>query len=106
MIIRGTTPTIAFHVNGNFDMTQIAEVWITFKPKYATTSEEKTFDIDDVTIDTEKREISLSLTQEDTLAFSSLDTLVQLRIRTNNDEAYATDIFETKIGRILKEGVI
>ena len=107
MIIRGTTPTLAFKIkNDDMDLTQIAEVWITFKTKVALNAKEQTYDINDVTIDTEEREILLSLTQEDTLDFANQNLLVQLRLRMTNDEAYATSIFETTIGHILKDGVI
>ena len=107
IIIRGTTPTLAFKIkNDDMDLTQIAEVWITFKTKAGIKVKEKTYDINDVTIDTEEREILLSLTQEDTLDFTDTNMLVQLRLRMTNDEAFASSIFDTDIGHILKEGVI
>ena len=107
MIIRGTTPTLVFKIkNDDMDLSQIAEVWITFKTKAGVKVKEKTYTMEDVTIDTEEKEIILSLTQEDTLEFADTNMLVQLRVRLSNDEAFASTIFDTSIGHILKEGVI
>lgn len=106
-IIRGTTPTITFNVkNEQMDLTQIAEVWITFKTKPGVKLIEKTYDIDDVTIDNEEKTITLSLSQEDTLEFANAQMLVQVRLRMSDDMAFASAILETSIGQILKDGVI
>ena len=106
-IIRGTTPSLTFHVKDEtLDLTEIAEIWITFKSKAGVNPKEKTFNIDDVVIDNENHTITLNLTQDDTLDFMVNDILVQLRVRFNNNMAYASSIIETTIGRILKEGVI
>lgn len=106
-IIRGTTPTLTFNVkNEQMDLNEIAEVWITFKTKPGVKLIEKTYDINDVTIDPTEKQIILSLSQEDTLAFSNTNILAQVRLRMNDDMAYASAIMETTIGHILKEGVI
>ena len=106
-IIRGTTPTITFNVkNEQMDLTQIAEVWITFKTKPGVKLIEKTYDIDDVTIDNEEKTITLSLSQEDTLEFANTQMLVQVRLRMSDDMAFASAIMEVTIGHILKEGQI
>ena len=107
MIIRGTTPTLTFNVkNEQMDLTEIAEVWITFKTKPGAKLKEKTYDKNDVTIDPTENTITLSLSQEDTLYFSDNIILVQVRLRMNDDMAYASAIIETSIGQILKDGVI
>lgn len=106
-IIRGTTPTLTFHVkNETLDMTEIAEVWITFKTKAGVKIKEKNYDIEDVTIDPVEKTIELFLSQEDTLDFAETNMVVQLRVRLNNDLAYASSIMDIDIGHILKEGVI
>ena len=106
-IIRGTTPTLTFNVkNEQMDLTEVAQVWITFKTKSGVKLIEKTYDINDVTIDAVEKTITLSLTQEDTLAFGDSNLLVQVRLRMNDDMAFASAIIETTIGHILKEGVI
>ena len=106
-IIRGTTPTLTFNVkNENMDLTEVAEVWITFKTKPGVRLKEKTYDINDVVIDAVEKTITLSLSQEDTLYFADNKILVQVRMRMNNDMAFASAIIETSIGQILKDGVI
>ena len=106
-IIRGTTPTLTFHVkNETLDMTEIAEVWITFKTKAGVKIKEKNYDIEDVTIDPVEKTIELFLSQEDTLDFAETNMVVQLRVRLDNDLAYASSIMDIDIGHILKEGVI
>jgi len=106
-IIRGTTPTLTFNVkNEQMDLTEVAEVWITFKTKAGVKLKEKTYDKTDVTIDPVEKTITLSLTQEDTLYFSDSIILVQVRLRMNDDMAFASAIIETSIGQILKDGVI
>ena len=106
-IIRGTTPTITFHVkNAQLDLTEIAEIWVTFRTKAGVRPKEKTYDINDVVIDTENRDIILDLSQEDTLYFSDAAIWVQLRVRFDSGLAYASEIMDVSIKQILKEGVI
>jgi len=106
-IIRGTTPTLTFNVkNENMDLTAVAEVWITFKTKPGVKLKEKTYDINDVVIDAVEKTITLSLSQEDTLYFADNKILVQVRMRMNDDMAFASAIIDTSIGQILKDGVI
>ena len=106
-IIRGTTPTLTFHVkNEQLNLDDIAEIWITFKTKAGVTPREVTYDINDVLIDNTEHTITLNLTQEDTLAFTETNMVVQLRVRFNNDLAYASSIIGIDIQHILKEGVI
>lgn len=106
-IIRGTTPTLTFHVkNEQLDLNDIAEVWITFKTKAGVKPREKTYSIDDVVIDNAEHNIELDLSQEDTLYFLDSTVQVQVRARFNDDLAYASSITDVDVGRILKEGVI
>lgn len=106
-IIRGTTPSLTFHVkNELLDLDNIVEIWITFKTKAGVKVKEKTYDIDDVAIDNAEHTITLNLTQEDTLDFTDTNMVVQLRVRFNDDLAYASDIIGVEIGHILKDGVI
>lgn len=106
MIIRGTTPSISFHINTELDLDEVAEVWITFKNKVGASINEITFTKDDVTIDAEHSNINLFLSQEDTLAFTDNPYNIQIRLRMNDDFAYASSILEVQIGKILKDGVI
>ena len=106
-IIRGTTPTLTFHVkNEQLNLNEIAEIWITFRTKSGVKIKDKTYDKEDVVIDAENHTIELFLSQEDTLSFTDPNTVLQLRVRFNNDLAYASNIMGVQIGHILKEGVI
>lgn len=106
-IIRGTTPTLAFHVkNEQLNLDEIAEIWITFRTKASAQVISKTYTKEDVSIDAENHIIELFLSQEDTLDFADPNMVVQIRARFDNDLAYASDIIGIKVGHILKEGVI
>lgn len=107
MIIRGTTPTIVFNVKTELDLSEVVELWITFKAKTGDPRQrDMTYDLDDVVIDPELKTISLFMSQEDTLAFNEKPYNVQIRLRTQDDLAYASSIIEEPIGKILKDGVI
>lgn len=106
MIIRGTTPTLVFDIDTELNLDEIVELWITFKTKLGTRAREKTFSKSQVSLDDENKRIILPLTQEDTLFFTDSVMQVQIRLRLENDLAYASDIVDTNIGRILKDGVI
>ena len=107
MIIRGTTPTLTFHVkNEQLNLDEISEIWVTFRTKAGVKVKDKNYTKDDVSIDAENHTIELFLPQEDTLDFSDTNMVVQLRVRFDNDLAYASDIMPIEIGHILKEGVI
>ena len=106
MIIRGTTPTIIFNIDTELDLNELAEVWITFKTKPGNAAKELTFMKDDVEIDAENSRIVLALTQRQTLSFTASTYQIQIRLRMNDDLAYASKIIEEPIGRILKDGVI
>ena len=107
MIIRGTTPSLTFHVkNTTLDLDTIAEIWVTFRTKAGVRVKEATYTKEDVLIDAAEHTITLNLTQEDTLDFSDTDMVVQLRVRFDDDNAYASSIIPIDIGHILKEGII
>ena len=106
MIIRGTTPTIVFNINTELDLNDLAEIWITFKTKPGNSVKEITFTKDDIEVDAENRRVTLFLTQEQTLEFTASTYNIQIRLRMNNDLAYASKILEEPIGKILKDGII
>ena len=106
MIIRGTTPTISFNIKSDLDLSDIAELWITFKTKPGNIMKEKTFYMEDVDIDAENHKINLFMTQQDTLELTNTSYNVQIRVRMNDDLAYASSIMDVPIGKILKDGVI
>lgn len=99
---RGTTPTLFLELDTELSLTDISEMWVTFK----TSTVEVTKSLSDVTIDDENKTIVVSLTQEETLKLYNGNCEVQVRFRDESDLAYATTIANVNIGRILKEGVI
>lgn len=101
---RGTTPTFTFKVNTDIDLNEIAECWITFKSKLG--NKEKTFVLSDIIVDPVEKTLTVALSQDETLYFNTGSLEVQIRLRTNNDLAYASDIKEVLTKRILKDGEI
>lgn len=99
-MIRGTTPTLEFTLP--FDVSTLMLAYITFSQSGAE-KVEKTLD------DCEKNgnKLIVKLTQEDTLALSSGDhTEIQIRAKTFDGEAIASNIIRDRTDRILKDGVI
>ena len=101
---RGTTPTITFNIHTDLDLTTLAECWVTFKCHLG--FKEKTFDISDLIIDTEHKTITVAMTQDETLYFDMGRVFVQIRLRTTDGLAYASDIKEMTMNGILKDGEI
>lgn len=101
---RGTTPTITFKINTDLDLNNLAECWVTFKSKIG--SREKTFYLTDMIVDPVEKTITIAMSQDETLYFTSGSVLIQIRLRTIDDLAYASDIKEIKINPILKDGEI
>lgn len=101
-MIRGTTPTLEFTLP--FDCSLLTEMYITFA-QYGTTVLEKS--MADCTCS--GTFVTLSLSQEDTLKMKQ-DRMaiaeVQLRVRTKDGSALASNIMQIRVDRILKEGVI
>lgn len=106
----GTTPHIEFTFDEVFDLTNLDQVWITFKtPKIETKQYEKTYDIsdDNVTIVPEYFKIELDLSQEQTLEMTGLNNVeCQLRFLFSDGTAPITNIVTIPIERVLKGGVI
>jgi len=108
MIIRGTTPTLTFHVKDEtINLNDFAVMYATFQTKPGVPNPKtKEYDIDDLTLDAENHNIEVYMTQEDTLTFINPNAECQLRGRMNNGKTYASQITDLSIGRIIKEGVI
>lgn len=101
-MIRGTTPTIVFNINSELDLSAMVQVWATFKSK----THEVTRDLSTLDIDTDKRTVTVTLTQEETLQFKEINVDAQLRLLSDTGKAYASDIKRLKVGGILRDGVI
>lgn len=101
---RGTTPRITFTLDTSVDLSTIEEAWVTFKT--ATTELTKIYSNDEVGIDSENSKLFVNLTQNETLQLYSGVASVQIRFRTQSQKAYATEIKQINVNKILKEGVI
>ena len=100
-MVRGTTPTLRFLVP--YGAAEIQSGYITFA-QLGKTKLEKTIAEEQVTGD---GEITLALTQEDTLELSSNCLCqIQLRLKLAGDRAAASNILSCSVDEILKEGVI
>lgn len=99
---RGTTPTLYLELDTELDLSNLAEMWVTFKSPTV----EITKTLSEVVFDSETNVITVILSQNETLQLFNGKADVQVRLRTSDDLAYATDIVDVEIGRILKEGVI
>lgn len=130
MIVRGTTPYHTFIVPMQSE--SIDEVYITYLQNNEVILDKSITDvtIEDVELETENAEIedtelteeepeviptsqiTLHLTQEDTLKFKFFPAaekniaVVQLRILDSDGEAYASDPIHERIFGVLKDGVI
>lgn len=99
---RGTTPTLYLELDTELDLTNVIEMWVTLKSPTV----EVTKTLNEVVFDSETNTITVTLSQDETLAFYKGVAEVQVRIRTSENLAYATDIAKVEVGKILKEGVI
>lgn len=99
-MIRGTTPTHIFETD--IDLSDADVIYVTYEQN------------DTVVIEKEKselsiaeKEISLTLSQEETLRFNtSSEIKIQIRVRFIDGLAVASSIITTDAHEILKEGVI
>ena len=99
-MIRGTTPRLSFTLP--FSTGIISECYITFT-QLTTIILEKTLSDCEQSEDT----LILNLSQEDTLTFiESVPVKIQLRIKTKDNKALASNIINTTADLILKDGVI
>lgn len=99
-MIRGTTPTLEFIVP--FDTGQLAEAFVTLSQSGIVVLDKALCDCEVGT-----NYLQVRLTQEETLRLNSdCRTEIQIRVRTIQGEALASNIVSVETGRILKDGVI
>ena len=99
-MIRGTTSTLQFAFP--FKLTNVAELWVTLK-------QDNNIVLDKALADCELDGaiLTLRLTQQDTLKLNAfMPVAMQIRMRTNDGNAVASNIITTSVGQILKDGVI
>lgn len=99
-MVRGTTPTLEFTLP--FSTELLAEAYVTL-------SQNRTVVVDKPLDECERNGniLSVKLKQEETLLLDSeCKTEIQIRARTHEGEALASDIITVNTDRILKDGVI
>ncbi len=112
---RGTTPTIT--INCDIDVSEFVTMWVTFRTQQLATyappkQVEVTKHLGDEGVDATDKVVTVSLTQADTLLLGSLSpdedqqVEVQIRGRTEDGRAFASNIMTAPLSRILKDGVI
>lgn len=103
-MIRGTTPRHIFTLPDAMADVEFAALYVTYK-QHGKTVLEKSLD----NINRDGRTISVQLTQTDTLAFKGgiADAAqIQIRLRTTDGTALASNIMRVSVGQILKDGEI
>lgn len=99
-MIRGTTPKLEFRLPFNVDL--LAEVWVTLAQRGEVIINKELEECD-----CDENMLSVQLTQEETLLLEcECKTEIQVRVKTLENEALASDIITVNTDRILKEGVI
>lgn len=99
-MIRGTTPTLEFAIP--FDTSVLSEAWVTLSQNNVVILNKE---LKDCTCD--DRKLSVRLTQEETLKLDcNCKTEIQIRAKTKEGDALASDIITVNTDRILKDGVI
>ena len=102
---RGTTPTEVYELDTpDLDMSTLTVVWITIRDER---DQKYTWDdISRMSFDNENKTISITFTQEETLAFVPGQATVDIRALTADNKAIATDTTIIEIHDIQKDGVI
>lgn len=101
--IRGTTPSIVITVKSEIDLHQVAEVWIYISQQNKVKVDKE---LTDVTFDYEEKTMTVTLTQDDTLALKEGEAVFQIRVLMMDGTALATLASEVEIAPIYKQGVI
>ena len=102
-LIRGTTPTIIITVQTEIDLHQVAEVWIYISQQNKVRVDKQ---LEDVTFDYGHRKMSVTLTQNDTLALKEGEALFQIRLLLMDGTALATLASKVDVKPVYKPGVI
>ena len=103
MIARGTTPSLTFTFH-TVNVSDIEVAYLTVEQLDENIIEKTKAD---AMVDPEKRTITWTLTQEETLSLNSRkETNLQLRYRLVDNSAFVSQIYPVEVREILKEGVI
>ena len=99
-MIRGTTPLLEFDMP--FDTSSIAEAFVTLSQNQKVILDKPLSECK-----CSANKLSVRLSQEETLQLDcDCNTEIQVRVRTIEGDALASDIITVRTDRILKDGVI
>lgn len=111
MIYRGSTPIHTFVLP--FDLDQIANIMVTYRQNNCNVLQKNMDDnMADISVDMEAREISVQLSQTDTLVFTCgpkyKNNLVeiQLRVLFDNGTVLSSDIIRDRVENSLSDALI
>ena len=102
-LIRGTTPTIVVNVKSELDFTMITEVWLYIAQQNKVKVDKE---LENVTLNEEKKTITCVLSQEDTLSLKDGDATIQIRILLSDGTALANKESKVTVLPVRKQGVI
>lgn len=99
-MFRGTTPTLEFVLPFNTDL--LEDILMTVAQKNVPLINKTMADAE-----CSENTVIIKLGQADTLKLNDkYDAHIQLRVKTKDGEAFASDIFRVAVSQILKDGVI
>lgn len=103
-LIRGTTPTIIISVQTEIDLSEVSAVWVYISQQNKVKVDKE---LPDVEIDTVNKTMTVTLSQEDTLALKAeTDALFQIRLLMDDGTAFATLASKVAVKEVYKGGVI
>ena len=100
---RGTTPTIEITVKNEIDFSQVLQVWVYISQMNKVKVDKE---ITDVTFDQPNNKMTVTLSQEDTLALKAGEALFQIRLLLQDETALATIASKITINEVYKGGII
>ena len=100
---QGTTPTLVFQLDTPVDLSNMSQIWITLRDGLGF---KHNWDITRATVDNENHQISLTLTQEETLRIKPGIGAVQIRLLKSSGVALTTERKMVTIAATIKGGII
>ncbi len=99
-MFRRTTPTIIVVIPKNIDAGNIRTLWLTCTQKGI-----EVFHFTDLTHESGTQVYKKTLTQEQTATLTpDVDLVMQVRLKTYDDKAYASKVMRVKVCDVLKDG--
>lgn len=96
---RGTTPTLEFSIP--YTASEIKNGYITFAQHHR-----PVFEIGMDGMQIQDKKITVTLSQQQTLLLCPDDTMIQIRLLLDGDQAVASQLMELHVQDVLKDGVI